>query len=215
MPQSKDRCRHTIACIMAAQILSSASLSGLHSASARSAVTPVVQLSSAPKRVPHFASPPQWQQRVQNAKLHAILAPEVWRAHLRTVCLSSWLALLCERLLLHSVRKLVQALQAETATTAVPDLDYDALAEEFDRKSPLEIIDHVRLPHPFYRLLLFPTSRNVLQNGMQLLHLLLFVYYAISKMRQAHDVTAESHCRHSKLLEMTLASLSVAQRTWP
>ena len=134
---------------MAAQILSAASLSGLHSASARFAATPVVQLSSAPKRVPHFASPPQRQQRVQKATLNAVLAPEVWRAHQRIVCLSSWLALLCERLLLHSVMKLVPALQAETVTTAVPDLDYDALAEELDWKSPLEIMDHVRLPDSF------------------------------------------------------------------
>ena len=199
---------------MAAQILSAASLSGLHSANARSAATPVAQLSSVPRRVPHFASPPQRQQRVQNAKLHAVLAPEVWPAHQRTVCLSSWLALLCKRLLLHSVLNLVPPLQAETATTAVPDLDYDALAEELDRKSPLEITDHVRLPHPFYSLLLFLTSRIVLQHGLQLLQLLLFVFYAISKMRQAYDVTAEPYCRHSKLLVMTLASPSVAQRTW-
>lgn len=122
---------------------------------------------------------------------------------------------MCERLLLHSVLKLVPALQAETATTAVPDLDYDALAEELDWKSPLEIMDHVRLPLPFYRLLLFLTSRNVLQNGLQLLQLLLLVSYAISKTRQAYVVTAEPQCRHSKLLVMTLASPSVAQRTWP
>lgn len=36
-------------------------------------------------------------------------------------------------------------LQAETAISAVPELDYDALATELDMKSPLEIMDHVRL----------------------------------------------------------------------
>jgi hypothetical protein len=59
-------------------------------------------------------------------------------------------------------------LQAETATTAVPELDYDALAEELDRKSPLEIMDHVRLPQLFYKLLLFLTLLSVLANGLQL-----------------------------------------------
>ena len=39
-------------------------------------------------------------------------------------------------------------LQAETATSAVPELDYDALASELDMKSPLEIMDHVRLQIP-------------------------------------------------------------------
>ena len=47
-------------------------------------------------------------------------------------------------------------LQAETATSAVPELDYDALASELDKKSPLEIMDHVRvqsLPTAFCSLL--------------------------------------------------------------
>ena len=46
-------------------------------------------------------------------------------------------------------------LQAEIATSAVPELDYDALASELDQKSPLEIMDHVRvkiLPTAFYSL---------------------------------------------------------------
>ena len=37
---------------------------------------------------------------------------------------------------------------------AVPELDYDVLAKELDMKSPLEIMDHVRLQHPFSKLLL-------------------------------------------------------------
>ena len=44
--------------------------------------------------------------------------------------------------------------QAETAIMAVPELDYDVLAKELDMKSPLEIMDHVRLQHPFSKLLL-------------------------------------------------------------
>ena len=48
----------------------------------------------------------------------------------------------------------LQPLQAETATMTVPELDYDTLAKELDMKSPLEIMDHVRLQHPFSKLLL-------------------------------------------------------------
>jgi len=43
--------------------------------------------------------------------------------------------------------------QAEKATSVIPELDYDALAQELDKKSPLEIMDHVRLPDRFYSLL--------------------------------------------------------------
>ena len=63
----------------------------------------------------------------------------------------------------------LESLQAETATMAVPDLDYNVIAKELDMKSPLEIMDHVRLQHPFSKLLLSLTyirnashARNVL-----------------------------------------------------
>lgn len=39
----------------------------------------------------------------------------------------------------------VAGLQAEAPTTAIPNLDYDMLADELDKKSPLEIMDHVGL----------------------------------------------------------------------
>ena len=48
----------------------------------------------------------------------------------------------------------LQPVQVETATMAVPKLDYDVLGKELDMKSPLEIMDHVRLQHPFSKLLL-------------------------------------------------------------
>jgi hypothetical protein len=39
----------------------------------------------------------------------------------------------------------VVELQAETSTAAIPELDYDMLATELEKKSPLEIMDHVGL----------------------------------------------------------------------
>lgn len=53
-------------------------------------------------------------------------------------------------MVLHPLTDNVLALQAEATTSPVPDLDYDALAKDLDMKSPLEIMDHVRLPNLFY-----------------------------------------------------------------
>ena len=132
--------------VMAAHTLHASGVSALHSGNARHAATPVTQRTSPPKRVQHFASPPQRPVRLHNAQLHAVMAPEVsgnrQQSPARSInvpalrwAITSYLHRLSKR----------PALQAETATSAVPELDYDALASELDMKSPLEIMDHVRL----------------------------------------------------------------------
>ncbi len=131
---------------MAAHTLHASGLSALHSGNARHAATPVTQRTSPPKRVQHFASPPQRSVRLHNAQLHAVIAPEVngHRHQFPAHSIDMPALRLAITSYMHTLTKGI-VLQAETATSAVPELDYDALASELDQKSPLEIMDHVRL----------------------------------------------------------------------
>ena len=131
---------------MAAHTLHASGVSALHSGNARHAATPVTQRTSPPKRVQHFASPPQRPVQSHNVQLHAVMAPEVSGngqhppAHSIKMPALRWAMTSYLRILTKE-----PVLQAETATSAVPELDYDALASELDMKSPLEIMDHVSL----------------------------------------------------------------------
>ena len=126
---------------MAAQMLSNA----VHLSTTRNVLrsTPPAGVKSAtpPSRAKFPAAPLQRQNGGQSrVTTSVVMAPEVRTQRSRAVHLPASQYQGEESTACCSVR-----VQAETATTAaIPDLDFDALAGELDKKSPLEIMDHVR-----------------------------------------------------------------------